>query len=176
MGVLTGLTSTLSRTICRGEKVLSVVCSKEYILHTLLLVHVCMHACMPYGGLRGGEVLSPFHLSLSSRLILSTPYLYFPSQARKHTHPCTHTRTRHLTHLVTVFRVQKDPPELNDFCRVLGDIDAMFIARRSYMYDYIAVEVAALSRWCSHCEGYVAVFYYRLLETRGMAVPSVEMQ
>jgi hypothetical protein len=45
------------------------------------------------------------------------------------------------THLITRLCVQQYPANLDDLCRILGHVDAMLIARCSYMDDDVAVEV-----------------------------------
>lgn len=54
-------------------------------------------------------------------------------------------------YLVTVLGIQQNPTKLDDFCRVLGDIDTMLVTRRGHMDDHIAVDVAAWSLRGSHC-------------------------
>ena len=46
-----------------------------------------------------------------------------------------------LSHLFTVLCIEQDPPNLNDLGRVLGDVNTVFVARRRYINDDVAVEL-----------------------------------
>jgi hypothetical protein len=48
-------------------------------------------------------------------------------------------RNWELTHLLTGLGIQQYPAKFNDFCRVLGDIDSMFITGGSDVDDNVAV-------------------------------------
>jgi hypothetical protein len=56
------------------------------------------------------------------------------------------------THLVTGFAVQQDPSELDYFCRILCDINAMFIAGCRHMNDHVSVKLGHWrGRGCDDC-------------------------
>jgi hypothetical protein len=42
-------------------------------------------------------------------------------------------------HFFAAFGVEEDPTQLNDLCRILGDVDAVFIAGGCHMNYYVAV-------------------------------------
>lgn len=63
-------------------------------------------------------------------------------------------KSRVPAYLVAVLAVKQDPAQLDDFCRILGHIDAVLVAGRGYVDDEIAVEATA---GCGGCRGHSAV-------------------
>lgn len=53
-------------------------------------------------------------------------------------------------HLLAGLCVQQDPSQLNDLGGVLGHVHAMFVTRRSYVNDDVAVQITSLGRIGSH--------------------------
>ena len=62
-------------------------------------------------------------------------------------------KSRVPAYLVAVLAVKQDPAQLDDFCRILGHIDAVLVAGRGYVDDEIAVEATA---GCGGCRGHSA--------------------
>lgn len=58
-------------------------------------------------------------------------------------------------HLFECLRVHQDPTNFDNLGRVLGNVDAMFIAGRGHMNDHVAVEGGRGRRECGHVGGSV---------------------
>lgn len=54
-----------------------------------------------------------------------------------------------LAYLVTGLCLEQNPSQLNDLGRILGDIDAMFVASGRYVNHHVAVKVVGRSLWSS---------------------------
>jgi len=52
---------------------------------------------------------------------------------------------RMTAYLLAGFGIQQDPPQLDHLCRVLGNVDAMFIAGGSDVDDDVAIQLRSRS-------------------------------
>ena len=68
-----------------------------------------------------------------------------------------------VNYLFTALRVEKNPAELDHFCRIFCHVHPMLITGRSDVDNHVAVEVGLLHRMIRHCQ---LSLYVRFLEPR----------
>lgn len=80
-------------------------------------------------------------LSRYSWIIRQRVWSYCPPAPRFSSFALDKPAPGNQTYLITSFTVEQDPSQFNDFGRVFGDIDAVFVASSRNVDDHVSVEL-----------------------------------